>query len=273
MIGSIEIARSAGCPPHRRERRQGEAQRLCELPRVGARHIRSFRPGDSIPAAFSIPARPVAHRCGSSVEQPHPTRPHRERGSLAEGLPPSPDAGPRCRDTPSTGSMPSIHVVLECTAPTPEPDRFYHTLVHVSDDALAAGEHLRRVYRHASTLGFPGPHRVVGRGTRLPEPPSSAKWRQPRARYGQPRRGYMNDSRPLRTTPLACRLTSGVTRGAHRPHGTYESDTRSQGGSARPRPVPAKRKAIVDLEVVVGISRCVVMRCTRKARRDPPSSR
>lgn len=57
--------------------------------------------------------------------------------------------------------MPSIHVVLDCASPTREPDRLFHALVHVNDDALAAGEHLRRACRHAAIRGFPGPHRVV----------------------------------------------------------------------------------------------------------------
>lgn len=57
--------------------------------------------------------------------------------------------------------MPSIHVVLECTSPTNEPDRCYHALVHVSDAELAAGEHVRLAARQASTRGFGGPHRFV----------------------------------------------------------------------------------------------------------------
>jgi len=57
--------------------------------------------------------------------------------------------------------MPAFRVFLQCTSPTLRPGGVFHTLVHVSEDDLADGAHLRAACRRAAILGFGGPHHVV----------------------------------------------------------------------------------------------------------------
>lgn len=56
--------------------------------------------------------------------------------------------------------MPTFRVFLECTSATSRPGGAFDTFVHVSDDEMADGAHLRVACRRAAILGFGGPHRI-----------------------------------------------------------------------------------------------------------------
>ena len=66
--------------------------------------------------------------------------------------------------------MPTFHIYIDCATATGRPGGTFDTFVHVSDDAMIAGAHLRLACRRAAIIGFGGPHRIVE--ARRLDPPS-----------------------------------------------------------------------------------------------------
>lgn len=57
--------------------------------------------------------------------------------------------------------MPTVRVSLACTSPTRSPSGSYSTLVGLTEEAYAAGDHLRIAAARAALLGYGGPHHVL----------------------------------------------------------------------------------------------------------------
>ena len=54
-----------------------------------------------------------------------------------------------------------VRICLACTSPTRAPSGAYSTLVAVTEEAYASGDHLRIAAARAALLGYGGPHHVL----------------------------------------------------------------------------------------------------------------